>query len=55
MGAILLILVILNSFATGWLLSQVKGLKRTVSGVSKVQRDISMRDYYSDSDEYGED
>lgn len=45
MGALLLVLVILNAFATGWLLSQVKHIKRTVAGVAKVQTDIARQDF----------
>lgn len=45
MGALLLILVIINAFATGWLLAQVKGMKRTIAGVARAQKDFSKHDY----------
>lgn len=44
MGGILLFLVIVNAFVTGWLFAQVRSLKRTVAGVARVQRDVSFRD-----------
>lgn len=40
MGALLLTLVVVNAGCTGWLLSQVKQMKRTIATVAKVQRDI---------------
>lgn len=41
MGAMLLVLVILNAFCTGWLLAQVRGIRRTVSTVACVQADAA--------------
>ena len=45
MAGLLLLLVFVNSLLTGWLLAQVKGLKKTVRTVAKVQRDMSRHDY----------
>lgn len=44
MGGILLFLVIVNAFVTGWLVAQVRSMKRTVAGVARVQRDVAFRD-----------
>lgn len=41
MAGLLLILVVLNAFATGWLLAQVKRIRRVVGNMAKVQRDMS--------------
>lgn len=42
MGALLLLLlVILNAFATGWLLATVKRMRKTLQTMAKVQRDVS--------------
>lgn len=58
MAGLLLILVFIDTMLTGWLLAQVKGLKKTVRTVAKVQRDMSRHDYvtsrpalYDDDDE----
>ena len=49
MGGILLFLVIVNAFVTGWLLAQVRSMKRTIGGVAKVQRDMAIREPVSRS------
>lgn len=36
LGALLLLLVILNAALSGWLLAQVKTMKRTVAGLADV-------------------
>lgn len=41
LGALLILLVIVNSFLCGVLLVRVKGLERTVAGVAEVQRHIA--------------
>lgn len=41
LGALLILLVIVNSFLCGVLLVRVKGLERTVAGVATVQRHMS--------------
>ena len=41
MAGLLLFLVIVNSFVTGWLFAQVRTLKKTVAGVARVQREIA--------------
>lgn len=41
MGIFLLLVLIVNAACTGWLLSQVRNLKRTVRGVARVQRDLA--------------
>lgn len=44
MGGILLFLVIVNAFVTGWLFAQVRSLKKTIGGVARVQRDMAIRE-----------
>ena len=44
MAGLLLFLVIVNAFVTGWLFAQVRNLKKTVAGVARVQRDVVFAD-----------
>lgn len=50
MAGLLLILVFIDTMLTGWLLAQVKGLKKTVRTVAKVQRDMSKHDFVATRD-----
>lgn len=54
MAGLLLFLVIVNAFVTGWLFAQVRILKKTVAGVARVQRDISFGESSNRSADVGE-
>ena len=54
MAGLLLFLVIVNAFVTGWLFAQVRTLKKTVAGVARVQRDIAFVESSSRSADVGE-
>lgn len=47
MGAVLLVLVIVNAALTGWLLGTVKGMKRTIATVASAQKRIVSEMPYS--------
>lgn len=47
MGAVLLVLVILNAAITGWLVGTVRGMKRTIATVAGAQKRIVSEMPYS--------
>lgn len=50
-GAVLIFLVVVNAFVTGYMLVQLGNVKKTVAGVANVQRRMVVKNDIDDSEE----